>query len=131
MATTFDEPARRLLDAKNFATVATVNPDGSPQTSLVWFRREGDTIVFTAIDRRRKVRNLRRDPRVSVNVHDRDNPYESIDIRGTAEVTEDPERSLSKALSHKYLDEDPPVEPPEVVRVIVRITPEKVTYFSA
>jgi PPOX class probable F420-dependent enzyme len=131
MPENFDERARRLLDAKNFATVATLNPDGSPHTSVVWFRREDDTIVITAIDRRHKVRNLRRDPRVSVSVFDLANPYESIDIRGTASVTEDPERSLSKALSHKYLDEDPPAEPPEVVRVIVRITPEHVTYFSA
>ncbi len=128
---TFDDRARRLLDAKNFATIATLNPDGSPHTSLVWFQREDDTIVISATDRRRKVRNLQRDPRVSVNVYNLAHPYESIDVRGTATVTEDPERTLSKALSHRYLDEDPPAEPPEVVRVVVRITPEKVTYFSA
>jgi PPOX class probable F420-dependent enzyme len=129
--TILDDRARRLLDTKNFATIATLNPDGSPHTSLVWFQREDDTIVFTAIDQRRKVHNLQRDPRVSVNVFNLANPYESIDVRGTAQVEPDPNRTLSKTLSHKYLDEDPPAEPPEVVRVIVRITPDKVTYFSA
>ena len=130
MAAAFDEATRDLLDGRNFATVATVNPDGGPQTSVVWILREGDTVAFSTTAGRRKARNLARDPRISVSVFDTGNPYHSVEIRGTAELVEDTGRSLPKALSRKYLGEDPPPEPDEVVRLIVRVTPDKVNIFS-
>jgi len=125
-----DETTRKLLDGKNFATVATVNPDGGPQTSVVWILRDGDTVLFSAIATRRKVLNLTRDPRVSLTVFDTANPYQSVELRGTAELSGDPGKSLPRALSQKYLGEDPPPEPDEVVRLIVRVTPDKVNIFS-
>jgi PPOX class probable F420-dependent enzyme len=127
----FDEGTRELLDGKNFATVATLNPDGAPQTSVVWIARDADTVSFSAIATRRKVRNLVRDPRISLTVFDARNPYRSVEIRGTAEVIEDPHKSLSKLVSHKYLGEDPRPEADDVRRVIVRVTPQKVIGFSA
>jgi PPOX class probable F420-dependent enzyme len=130
VAAAFDEATRDLLDGRNFATVATVNPDGGPQTSVVWILREGDTVAFSTTAGRRKARNLARDPRISVSVFDTANPYHSVEIRGTAELAEDTGRSLPKALSRKYLGEDPPPEPGEVVRLIVRVTPDKVNIFS-
>ena len=130
MAATFDEATRDLLDGRNFAAVATVNPDGGPQTSVVWILREGDTVAFSTTAGRRKARNLARDPRISVSVFDTGNPYHSVEIRGTAELVEDTGKSLPKALSRKYLGEDPPPEPDEVVRLIVRVTPDKVNIFS-
>jgi PPOX class probable F420-dependent enzyme len=130
VAAAFDEATRDLLDGRNFATVATVNPDGGPQTSVVWILREGDTVAFSTTAGRRKARNLARDSRISVSVFDTGNPYHSVEIRGTAELAEDTGRSLPKALSRKYLGEDPPPEPDEVVRLIVRVTPDKVNIFS-
>jgi PPOX class probable F420-dependent enzyme len=130
VAAAFDEATRDLLDGRNFATVATVNPDGGPQTSVVWILREGDTVAFSTTAGRRKARNLARDPRISVSVFDTANPYHSVEIRGTAELAEDTGKSLPKALSRKYLGEDPPPEPDEVVRLIVRVTPDKVNIFS-
>jgi PPOX class probable F420-dependent enzyme len=131
MPVPFDEPLIRLLDGKNFATVATVNADGSPHSSVVWLQRDGDAIRFSATSRRQKVINLLRDPRVSVSMFDLANPYSSVEIRGRAEILADPARTLSKELSHKYLGQDPPPEPPEVERVIVRIVPERIVRFSA
>ena len=131
MAVALDEAARTLLDGRNFATVATLNPDGGPQASVVWILRDGDTVLFSAIATRRKVRNLARDPRVSLTVFDTANPYQSVEIRGRAEVAEDPGKWLPKELSQKYLGEDPPPEPDEVARVIVRVRPERVNGFSA
>jgi hypothetical protein len=64
-------------------------------------------------------------------VFDAANPYHSVEIRGTAELAEDTGRSLQKAVSHKYLGEDSPPEPPEVVRLVVRVTPERVIPFVA
>lgn len=130
MAAAFDEATRDLLDGRNFATVATLNPDGGPQTSVVWILREGDTVAFSTTAGRRKARNLARDPRISVSVFDTGNPYHSVEIRGTAELVEDTGKSLPKALSRKYLGEDPPPEPDGVVRLIVRVTPDKVNIFS-
>lgn len=132
MATSFDESTRNLLDGKNFATVATTNPDGSPHTSVVWIQRDGDSVLFSTTDGRRKARNIARDPRVSLSVFDLANPYHSVDVRGTAETTVDEDKALPKELSHKYLDQDPPFEDPEdVVRLTVRVLPEKITSFGA
>jgi len=130
MASAFDEATRDLLDGRNFATVATVNPDGGPQTSVVWILREGDTVAFSTRAGRRTARNLARDPRISVSVFDTGNPYHSVEIRGTAELVEDTGKSLPKALSRKYLGEDPPPEPDGAVRLIIRVTPDKVNIFS-
>jgi PPOX class probable F420-dependent enzyme len=131
VAVVLDDVTRELLDGKNFATVATVNPDGGPQASVVWILRDGDTVLFSAISTRRKVLNLVRDPRISLTVFDTANPYRSVEIRGTAELTGDPGKSLPAALSRKYLGQDPPPEPDELTRVIVRVIPQKVNAFSA
>jgi PPOX class probable F420-dependent enzyme len=130
MPATFDDATRTLLDDRNFATVATLNPDGSPQTSVVWIMREGDTVLFSSTASRQKTRNVAADPRVSLTVFDAANPYRSVEIRGTAELVEDPAKELPERLSQKYLGESPPAEPDEVVRLIVRITPHKVNSFS-
>jgi hypothetical protein len=66
----FDEETRELLDGRNFATVATVNPDGGPQTSLVWVARDGNTVLFSTTASRRKTRNLVRNPRVGLTAAD-------------------------------------------------------------
>lgn len=124
-----DELARRLLDGTSFGTVATLNPDGAPQTSVVWLAREGDRVVFSTTSDRRKARNLARDPRVSVTVFDVADPYTTVEIRGRAELTEDPERELPKRMAAKYGMAAPPPEPPGVVRLIVTITPEKTVTF--
>jgi PPOX class probable F420-dependent enzyme len=131
VAVTFNEATRKLLDGRNFATVATLNPDGGPQSSVVWVLREGDTVLLSTTKGRQKARNLARDPRVSVTVFETENPYNSVEIRGTAELVEDKGRTLPKQLSRKYLGEDPPRESADEVRLIVRVVAEKVTNFSA
>ncbi len=129
MAATLDQATRVLLDGKNFATVATLNPDGGPHTSVVWIGRDGDTVVFSTTAGRRKARNLARDPRISITIFDIANPYHSAEVRGTAELTEDPQKSLPTALSRKYLGQDPPPEPAQIKRLIVRVTPQKINTF--
>jgi PPOX class probable F420-dependent enzyme len=131
MAVTLNEAAAGLIDGKNFATIATLNADGSPQTSVVWVKRDGDTMAFSTTSARLKARNIARDPRVSVTIFDTANPYRFIEIRGTAQLTEDTSRAFQTEISHKYLGEDPPPDPDGVVRVVVRVIPEKVVEFSA
>jgi PPOX class probable F420-dependent enzyme len=130
MPTPLNEGARNLLDGKNFAVVATLNPDGSPHTSIVWVARRDDTVVLTTTTARKKGRNLARDPRVSISVFNANNPYETVEIRGTAELIDDPAKLLPKELSQKYLGEDPPPEPANVRRVIVQVTPGRVINLS-
>ncbi|WP_406434595.1 PPOX class F420-dependent oxidoreductase [Streptomyces sp. NBC_00631] len=127
----FDDSLRALLDARNFAGVATLGPDGAPHNSVVWIKREGDTVLFSSTEGRQKVRNLRRDPRVSLTVFDLANPYHSAEIRGTAEILPDPDKRLPHELSHKYLGIDPPAEKGEETRLIIRVVPRRVVAFSA
>ncbi|MEV7393627.1 PPOX class F420-dependent oxidoreductase [Streptomyces sp. NPDC091215] len=128
---TFDDSVRALLDGRNFASVATLGPGGAPQNSVVWIQREGDTVLFSSVDSRQKVRNLRRDPRVSLTVFDLANPYHSAEIRGTAEIFPDGAKRLPHELSHKYLGIDPPAENDDEVRVIIKVVPSRVVAFSA
>src|ERR1700754_2783660 len=109
MAVTLSDDVRALIGAPNFATVATLDPDGGPHTSVVWVGLDGRDLVFSATEDRRKVRNLRRDPRVSVSIPDAANPYRHTQLRGTVTVTADPDKTLPRALSHKYLGADPPL----------------------
>jgi PPOX class probable F420-dependent enzyme len=130
VAITLDSAVRELLDGKNFATLATINPDGSPQASVLWILRDGDVLLASVTSSKQKARNLARDPRVSVAVFDAANPYQSVEIRGTVELIEDPEKRLPMALSHKYLGVDPPGESADELRLIVRILPTKINRFG-
>jgi PPOX class probable F420-dependent enzyme len=121
--------ARALLDGTNFATVATLQPDGSPQTSIVWIRADGDDVLFSTIKGRRKHSNLTRDPRVNVLVTDVNDPYSYIEIRGTAELTDDPQAELIEELSVKYTGESFGGRPGEQ-RVVVRVRPSKVFVYA-
>jgi PPOX class probable F420-dependent enzyme len=123
--------ARKLVDGANPAVLATVNADGSPQTSVVWVGRDGDEVVISTAAGRRKDVNLRRDPRASLLVIAKDDPDEYVEIRGTASVTEDVGRALAVRLAEVYEGEGAGTEylelPPEVIRTVVRITPTRLT----
>ena len=127
MATALNEGTRRLVDGPNFAVVATVNPDGSPQQSVVWVKRDGDVVLFSTAEHRRKSRNLARDPRIGILIVDPDDPYRYVEIRGRAELTPDPDNALGNELWHEYLGEDAPDEPDWVRRVAVRVVVDKLT----
>lgn len=127
---TLNDATRQLIDGANFATLATINPDGAPQTSVIWVGLDGDAVVFSSTTGRRKIRNIVRDPRVSLTIFDVANPYQTVEIRGVVELVDDPDKELPRQLSHKYTGEDPPQEGPEVRRVIARLIPEKVVGFS-
>jgi len=121
---------RKLLDEPNPAVLATINADESPQTSVVWVGRDGDELVISTAAGRRKDRNIRRDPRVSLTVYDQQDSDVYAEIRGRATVTEDTGRALAVRLAEEY--EGPGAGetflalPPEVVRLAVRIVPEHV-----
>src|SRR2546423_75672 len=82
--------ARTLFDAENFAVLSTLEPDGRPHSTVVWVKRDGDDLLFALPKSRRKIANLRRDPRAAVAVFDPANPYESVQVQGTATLEDDP-----------------------------------------
>ncbi len=120
--------ARRLLDGKNFATVATVMGDGRPQASVVWIHTDGPHIVFNTAEGRVKPRNMRRDARVAIAVFGMENPYQQAMIQGrvVAMEHEGAEEHID-AMTKKYLDLDSyPHRKEGEERVIVKVAPEKV-----
>ncbi|GAA2387070.1 hypothetical protein GCM10010420_07520 [Streptomyces glaucosporus] len=130
MAASLPDKLRQLLDRPVFVTVVTVQPDGRPQASPVWVKRDGDDVLVSTTVDRRKAKNLERDPRVSVVVVDPDEPYTYAEIRGTAAMTTEGGRELIDELSVKYsgrtYEQFNPASVNDAQRVVVRITPEKV-----
>lgn len=114
-----------LLNAPTYVVVTTLNPDGQPQSSVVWTRTEGDTVLFSTVRGRRKARNLERDPRITLLAYDPADPYRYVEIRGTATLTDDPDGTLIQQLSQAYTGSPWSAPGPEE-RVIVTVTPEKV-----
>lgn len=135
MPISLSESAREILDAPNPAILATVHPDGSPQTSVVWVARDGDELLISSQAGRRKDKNVRHEPRVSLSVYDRNEPLQYIEVRGTATVTEDAGRKVAAALAEQYEGAGAGEEylelPAEVVRIVIRITPERVVGSAA
>ncbi|MFB7996786.1 PPOX class F420-dependent oxidoreductase [Streptomyces sp. NPDC056002] len=130
MSAQLSDELKALLDTPVFITVATIQPDGSPQVSPVWVKRDGDDVLFSTTVDRRKQKNLRRDPRVTVVVQPADNPYAYAEIRGTADLTTEGGQELIDELSLKYTGKQyadfNPRSADDAERVVVRITPRKV-----
>lgn len=125
---TLSGPQRNLLDSANYATVATLTKDGSPQTSVVWIKRDGDDVLFSTVVGRAKERHLKRDPRVSITVINKDNPYEYTEFRGAASMTTEGGDDLINELANKYTGDDYKGDVgTDNVRVVVRVQVTKTT----
>lgn len=128
MAATIPSSHQDLLQKPAFANLATLNPDGSPQVTPVWFEYDGKNIVVNTARGRVKDRNLQREPRVALSITDPENPYRYLGIQGrVTEMTEKDADAGIDRLAKKYLGKDKyPWKGPNEVRVIVRIAPEKI-----
>ncbi|PSJ29794.1 PPOX class F420-dependent oxidoreductase [Streptosporangium nondiastaticum] len=130
VATLSDDLKKLLDDAPVFATVATVQPDGSPQLTVTWVTRDGDDLLISTTVGRRKEQNMRRDPRVTVMINPPNAPYTYAEVRGTASLTTEGGPELIDELSRKYTGKDyadfNPAAKDDAQRVVVRVTPRKV-----
>lgn len=119
---------RKLLDAKNFAHIATIDDTGAPQVTPVWIEFDGTHVVFNTEEKRAKVKHLKKSPRVAICVSNAENPYHYIEIRGTVvEMTREGADEMIDRLAKKYLGQDKyPFNKPGDVRLIVKVAPEKV-----
>jgi PPOX class probable F420-dependent enzyme len=95
---------RRLLDAPNFAHLATLLPDGAPHSVPIWVGVEDDHVAFFTQPSSRKARNLARDSRVAISLTNFDDPYTSAWLRGRVAETLEGDRALEviDRISHKY-----------------------------
>jgi len=116
-----------LLEERNYAVLATINPDGSPHTSTMWVGYDGGDVVMSTVEGRRKHRNMIRDPRVSLTVIDSANGENYVELRGCVTMTPDVGLIVDNRLSRKYDGKDKDPDQPGMVRVVVRLTVEKAT----
>jgi PPOX class probable F420-dependent enzyme len=123
-----DDAAQLLLEP-NFATVATLNPDGSSQLSIVWIDWDGEDVLFNTAAGRAKPRNLERDPRVSVLVVDREDGYRWVAVRGVAQMTADGADEHIDKLARKYTGEAWQAKPGER-RLLIRVRLEHVNAYG-
>jgi PPOX class probable F420-dependent enzyme len=127
------ESARKVIDSGRLAHYVTLNRDGSPQVSIVWAGTDGDEIVMAHFGEYQKVKNVRRDPRVSVSF-ETDNVNDAgltqyLVVHGTARIEEGGAAELLQKLAYIYLGPDvgkfPPDDNPLPPGYITRITPQR------
>ena len=99
-----EEGVRRLAKGRNFAALTTLLPDGQPMTHVMWVDCDDEHVLINTETHRQKAKNVRRDPRVTVTVWDRDDPYHYTEVRGeVVETVTGPEaRAHIDSLSMKY-----------------------------
>jgi PPOX class probable F420-dependent enzyme len=117
-----------LKDKKAFANLATLNADGSPQVTPVWVDFDGTHVLVNTAKGRVKTNNLEREPRVALAISDPENPYRYLGIQGrVTEMTEAGADAHIDKMAKKYMGKDTyPFRAPGEVRVILKVTPEKV-----
>ena len=122
-----DADLKALATDRNFAALTTLMPDGQPQTQLMWVHADDDHPLLNTEVGRQKFRNVEGDPRVTVTVFDRENPYRYVEARGRVASTEqgDAARAQIDELAQKYTGKDHanPIGSP---RVVLRVDVEHV-----
>jgi PPOX class probable F420-dependent enzyme len=125
------DEARALIESEALAHLVTLEPDGRPQVSCVWVGLEDGDIVFASLVERRKLDNIRRDPRVSLSIESTAiNPIglrEYLVVHGTARIEEGGGPELLQRLAYTYIGPDakfPPMDDPPP-GVVVHIVPER------
>ena len=123
---------KALVRDKNFATISTLLPSGQIQTHVVWVDCDDEHIVINTEVGLRKFKNVQADPRVTVTIWDRKNPYCFAEVRGrVVQTVHGPEaRANIDAIAQKYLDTDYPDELIQSERVILKIAPDSQIAFA-
>ena len=127
----YPESHKDLLDKPGFAAFTAVTPSGQLQSTAVWYLLDDDgKLKITSTGARKKVRNLEADPRVTMLFIDADNPYRTLEVRGTATVTLDEGLVLQTKIGVKYDDDAASHDAPGTVRYVITIEPETVNTFG-
>jgi PPOX class probable F420-dependent enzyme len=129
MALALSNESKALLDGPNFAHLATLMPDGSPQSVPVWVGREEDHVLICTGEGSLKAKNIRRDPRVALSIVDFHDPYKEAQLRGrVVERRPDGDFRYMDPISHKYTGKPFPFRSPEGrVALVIEIDKERYT----
>jgi PPOX class probable F420-dependent enzyme len=119
------EPYRDLLEAQ-FATLATVDPDGTPQLSEIWFLHDDGELRLSLNTTRRKTQNLVTRPQCSLLILDVENPFRYVEVRGRARIEPDDDASFAHKLHAKYNADVTAYDQPGDKRVVVTIEPARI-----
>lgn len=108
-STLLSEAVRAFLEAPRFASISTVDPDGQPRQSVVWYLLEDDTLVINSRVGRRWPTNLLRDNRIALSVIDVEDGYRWLGLIGHVEVIDDADQGLAdiSAMARRYYPHDP------------------------
>jgi PPOX class probable F420-dependent enzyme len=126
MTTAIPDSHRDLLDA-GVGVLAMLDRDGRPQMTVVWFLAEGDVLRLSLNTERYKVRNLRRDPSVGLLLLDLAAPTRYLEVRGDAEIADDPDYSFADRVGAKYGADLRAFDGDNASRVVVTLRPTRVT----
>ncbi|MBA8827362.1 hypothetical protein FHX42_004758 [Saccharopolyspora lacisalsi] len=118
-----------ILTKRAFAHIATIGPNGEPQSNPVWVDWDGRYLKFSQTTTRQKYRNLRREPRIAVSALDPEQPYRYLEVRGrVVNVEDDQDNAFIDRMAKKYMDADEyPYHQPGDHRVILYVEPEHTT----
>ncbi len=128
--TEIPESHRDLLDGQ-FATLATIDDEGLPQLTVVWFLHEDGELRFSLNTARAKTANLRARPECSVLLLDLANAYRYLEIRGRAHVEPDGDYAFADRLGRKYGADLRSTDPPGQQRFAVSLQPVKINIYPA
>jgi PPOX class probable F420-dependent enzyme len=132
LSVTGDPRIRALLERPNHAVVSTMSVDGSIHAAVVWVEVEDGRLALNSVVNRAWAANLMRDPRVTVVVADETNPYDYVEVRGTAVQGRVDAEALADRLAQKYLGEAVyPFRADGEQRVAFVVEPQRVRYRSA
>lgn len=130
---TIEGRVKELLDQPNFAHLSTLREDGTIHGVVVWLDLRDGKVALNSSEGRAWPANVRRDPRVTITVHDQQNPYEYVEIRGrVVEDTHDGAKEHIDSLAKKYIDQDeyPWLQPGEQ-RITFLVEPDRVRHQGA
>ncbi|HEY3560439.1 MAG TPA: PPOX class F420-dependent oxidoreductase [Kribbella sp.] len=117
-----------LLSSTAVAMVGTIGKRGEPQVTPLWFLWDGERVRFSLVEGRQKLRNLRRNPLISVVIVDPARPTYYLELRGRIDdLVPDPELALEQAVARKYTGDWSDVEPPGAARYATSIIVERIT----
>jgi PPOX class probable F420-dependent enzyme len=129
MATLNDSEVQKLLSEPNHAVVSTINPDGSVLSTIVWISDDDGTVAVNSAKGRKWPTNLERDPRITALVYEDGNPYNYVEIRGTASGSTEGADEHINALTKKYINQDEyPFRQPGEQRIKFVIAPDHIRH---
>ena len=129
MSSLNDPEVKKLLEEPNHAVISTHNPDDSILNTVVWINTENGSVAVNSAVGRKWPSNLARDPRTSLLVMEQNNPYNYVEIRGTAAGTEEGADEHINALTKKYIDQDEyPFRQPGEERIKFVIEPDHIRH---